>query len=52
MLSLDEVSHLLYTRGSVDFYETYPGMYVPVPLLYRCECIEQTPSSLWLNPAP
>lgn len=42
MLSMDETSHLLYTKGSVDFYETYPGMYVPVPLLYRCECIEQT----------
>lgn len=46
MLSMDEISHLLYTKGSVDFYETYPGMYVPVPLLYRCECIEQTPRFL------
>ncbi|WP_377829285.1 hypothetical protein ACFKHW_04200 [Bradyrhizobium lupini] len=23
---------MLYTRGTVDFYKTYPGMYVPAPL--------------------
>lgn len=23
--------HLIYTKGSVDFYSTYPGMYVPRP---------------------
>lgn len=32
ILSLDERDHLLYTRGSVPFYATYPGMYVPQPL--------------------
>lgn len=42
-LSLDERSHILYTRGSVDFFSTYPGMYVPRPLLFRCEHTEQTP---------
>lgn len=26
---------VLYTRGSIDFYETYPGMYVPAPLSLR-----------------
>ena len=26
---------LLYTRGSVPYYETYPGAYVPRPLLLR-----------------
>ncbi len=45
-LSLDEKSHLLYTRGSVEFFSTYPGMYVPLPLLFRCERIEQTPKFL------
>ena len=29
---LDERSQLLYTTGSVPFYETYPGPYVPQPL--------------------
>jgi hypothetical protein len=42
-LSLDSTRHLLYTRGSVDFYATYPGMYVPQPLLIRCDSIDQTP---------
>ncbi len=42
-LSLEEHTHLLYTRGSVDFFRTYPGMYVPRPLLLRCEEVEQTP---------
>lgn len=46
MLSLDARSHVLYTRGSVDFYSTYPGMYVPNPLLFRCDHVEQTPKFL------
>ncbi len=45
-LTLDERAHLLYTRGSVDFFRTYPGMYVPRPLLLRCEEVEQTPTFL------
>ena len=32
----------LYTRGSVPFFETYPGKYVPVPIRVRCDEIEQT----------
>ena len=35
LLRLDKQQHLLYTRGSVPFYSTYPGMYVPVPLPFR-----------------
>jgi hypothetical protein len=31
-LRLDEGVGLLYLRGSVQFFETYPGMYVPRPL--------------------
>ncbi len=31
-LTLDEGIGLLYLRGSVQFFETYPGMYVPRPL--------------------
>lgn len=45
-LSLDNYSHILYTRGSVDFFSTYPGMYVPVPLRLRCELVAQTPRYL------
>src|SRR5258708_24428594 len=28
-VSLGDKRHLLYTRGSVWFYETYPGLYIP-----------------------
>jgi hypothetical protein len=46
LLCLDDEKHVLYTRGSVDFFETYPGMYIPLPLEFRCEQIEQTPKFL------
>jgi hypothetical protein len=46
LLSLDERDHILYTRGSVDFFQTYPGMYVPVPLHFSCAITEQTPRFL------
>jgi hypothetical protein len=34
-VQLDARSLLLYTRGSVPYFRTYPGMYVPQPLLIR-----------------
>lgn len=39
-IELQKTSGLLYLRGSVDFFKTYPGMYVPRPLefsVYRAE---------------
>jgi hypothetical protein len=35
MFSLTEQRHILYTRGSVHQYQTYPGMYIPAPLEVR-----------------
>lgn len=32
LLSLTEREGVLYTKGIVDFYKTYPGMYIPGPL--------------------
>lgn len=32
MLTISETEGVLYTRGTIDFYKTYPGMYVPNPL--------------------
>jgi len=29
---MDELTGLLYLRGSVNFFESYPGLYVPRPL--------------------
>jgi len=46
LLSLDDQTHVLYTRGSVDFFRLYPGMYVPLPLRFRCEDTGQTPAFL------
>jgi hypothetical protein len=34
-LSLDEKELALYTNGSVEFYSTYPGMYIPAPIGIR-----------------
>ncbi|AHF92701.1 hypothetical protein OPIT5_23245 [Opitutaceae bacterium TAV5] len=36
-LELDGTTALLYTRGSVPFYEEYPGMYVPKTLMIKHE---------------
>ena len=44
--TLDHRTHMLYTRGSVDFFATYPGMYVPSAQRLLCEEIEQTPAFL------
>ena len=46
LFSLDDENHVLYTRGSVDFYATYPGQYVPAPLKFRCEGTDQEPRFL------
>ena len=35
MIEFDENEALLYTRGSIDFYSTYPGMHVPTPIGIR-----------------
>jgi hypothetical protein len=38
--------NVLYTRGSVDFYTTYPGMYVPSPLSLRPLHVDHAPEAL------
>jgi hypothetical protein len=39
-------SRLLYTRGSVEFFSTYPGMYVPQPLAMRIDAGDTTAKEL------
>ena len=41
-----EESFVLYTKGSVDFFSAYPGMYVPRPLGIRCDQVAATPAYL------
>jgi len=37
---------VLYTKGSVDFFSAYPGLYVPRPLGFRCDKTTETPTFL------
>ncbi len=41
LVTLSEDEHLLYTHGSVPYYKTYPGLYVPRPLGLRPRLIER-----------
>jgi len=43
-LALSEQRQLLYTRGSIWYYKTYPGMYIPQPLEIRTVRSEQSPA--------
>ncbi|MBV9661127.1 MAG: hypothetical protein JO337_08220 [Acidimicrobiales bacterium] len=40
-IELEARRAVLFTRGTVDFYRLYPGMYVPVPLGLRVALAEQ-----------
>jgi hypothetical protein len=41
-LELDASKQILYTRGSVPFFETYPGLYAPRALEVRTEHTDQS----------
>jgi hypothetical protein len=45
-LELDASESLLYTNGSVDFYRSYPGLYVPRPLSLTWDAVQQAPAKL------
>ena len=42
-IELDESTHLLYTRGAVKYYKTYPGRYIPQPLEVRIVESDESP---------
>lgn len=42
-LSFTPKQHVLYTRGSVPYYETYTGMYIPRPLEIRLFNYDESP---------
>ncbi len=46
LLHLDQLSALLYLRGSVNFFETYPGLYVPRPFEFHFENAISTPRAV------
>lgn len=43
LASFDEKTHLLYTRGFVPFYNTYPGSYIPNPVEIRLFSHDESP---------
>lgn len=43
LVQLADDRHLLYTRGSVWYYQTYPGLYVPRPIELRIVRSEESP---------
>jgi len=43
-IEIDHENHLLYTRGAVPYYKTYPGLYVPQPLEIRIVQSDEAPS--------
>ncbi len=42
-IQLSDDNHILYTRGAVDFYKTYTGMYIPQPLEVRILESDESP---------
>ena len=45
-IEVDDDQVMLYTRGSVDFFQTYPGMYVPRPLEIVAEDSDRSVSAI------
>lgn len=43
-IEMDDRRHLLYTRGSVWYYQTYTGLYIPQPIELRIVRSEESPS--------
>jgi hypothetical protein len=43
-IEIDSDQHLLYTRGAVPYYRTYPGRYIPQPLDIRIVESDESPS--------
>jgi hypothetical protein len=46
LLELDQTHFLLYTRGSVPFFEMYPGLYVPRALEVELVATEESKKTL------
>jgi len=43
---LDDETKILYTKGSVDLFQTYPGLYIPKTLKIKVAYHEQSPKYL------
>lgn len=45
-IALDDKNHILYTRGSVEYYRTYPGKYIPQALEVRIIESDESPGQI------
>jgi hypothetical protein len=43
-MTLSDDFHILYSRGSVPFYETYPGKYIPRALEIKLARYDESPN--------
>jgi hypothetical protein len=43
-LTMSDKHHLLYTRGSVPYYETYPGRYIPRAIEVKLTTYDESPN--------
>lgn len=43
-IELDKNTHLLFTKGSIEYYQTYPGLYIPRPLEIRISESDESPT--------
>ena len=46
LIEITNNRHILYTRGSVGYYKTYPGLYIPQPLEIRIVESDESPQLL------
>jgi hypothetical protein len=46
MLTLDGAHHVLFSRGSVPWYQTYPGLYVPQPIELMIQKSDESPQQI------
>lgn len=46
LLSLNKERHFLYTRGFVEYYDTYPGGYIPSPIEVRLFSFDESPEKI------
>lgn len=45
-IEIDDNTHLLFTKGSIDHYKTYPGLYVPRPIEIRIVESDEFPETI------
>lgn len=43
-LTMSDKHHVLYTRGSVPYYETYPGRYIPRAIEIKLAAYDESPN--------